>query len=318
MQKFNSFLLILTFILSACTSAPQVTVTSEVTVTSTPPPTETPIPTPTLYPQFAELQAQIDASGERFNLTIDGNVEDNGVSIPGLTVSPDGTMTLTVDGETVTLDPTKAVFDDENGFSYPGYEQNEDGNWLEAAPSADDVWEKAATKWKLTPEDYPKVVSPDGTTVWYDPATQKPVFVVGQGIKTATGETLQFSGHFELEWAKDMIAKSGICFKNEYVGANPYAGPASDPNNSWWNTINVPLHNAVKEASKKVEYSGNTQFTLFLGGENNCWAKILVKNPNGGTGETPKTTVWAFDLNKQVFYVSVVDGRYVTLPAIDK
>ena len=40
----------------------------------------------------------------------------------------------TVKRETVTLDPTKAVFDDETGFSYPGYEQDEEDNWVAAIP----------------------------------------------------------------------------------------------------------------------------------------------------------------------------------------
>lgn len=134
MKKRIFVFLAVSILLSACatSSAPQVTVTSEVTVTSTPLPTETPIPTPTLHPDFAALQEQIAASGGRFILHPDGMISDGAELIPGLTVAPDGTMTLTVDGEGVTLDPTKAVFDDENGFSYPGYEQNEDGNWVES------------------------------------------------------------------------------------------------------------------------------------------------------------------------------------------
>ena len=130
MKNSISIFLVITFILAACTSTPQATMTPEATVTSTPLPTETPIPTPTLHPQFVALQEQIAASGGRFTLNPDGTIFDGSEPIPGLEVAPDGTMALTVDGEPMPLDPKLAVFDDENGFSYPGYSQNPDGSWV--------------------------------------------------------------------------------------------------------------------------------------------------------------------------------------------
>jgi hypothetical protein len=124
MKKLFLFTLM---ILTACAPArPQVTVTS-------PPPTavDTPIPTPTLHPEIIALQTQISASGERFTLNPDGTVYDGAVSIPRLRVASDGVMTLMVDGEVILLDPSKAVFDDETGFSYPGYELYLNGEWVE-------------------------------------------------------------------------------------------------------------------------------------------------------------------------------------------
>lgn len=131
----KSILLIPVFILAACTSVPNVTVTSEVTVTLTP----SPIPTPTLHPEFTALQNEINTSSGRFSLQADGLIYDGGTPIPGMTVAPDGTMTLTVNGETVTLDPADVDFDDEKGISIKGYKWDKTANdgagaWVEAEP----------------------------------------------------------------------------------------------------------------------------------------------------------------------------------------
>ena len=123
MKKVIAILFIFALSLVAC--APKGTVTL-------PPPTDTPIPLPTLHPQFIALQEQIAQSG-RFTLNPNGTIQDGTETIPGLIASHDGTMTLIVDGQRVTLDPEKAVFDNEKGFSYPDYEQNADGDWVEAS-----------------------------------------------------------------------------------------------------------------------------------------------------------------------------------------
>lgn len=315
MKKFNSFLLALTFIVSACTSTPQVTITPEPTATL-PPPTETPIPTPTLHPKFAELQEQIAASGGRFTLNPDGTIFDGAEPLPGVTIALDGTMTLTVDGETVTLDPKLVVFDDQNGFSYPGYEQNADGSWVEAMSLAEQVWEKEVKEWGLDPEKFTPKYSADGTMVIYDNETNKPVFAVGTGVKTATGEKVELSGHWELAYAKNMIANSGRCYKNPYVGASPTQGPSdSKERESWWNTINAPLWDAAERAMKddKLEFSGRDFLILFLGGPDNCWAKMPVKDVKTGTEGTPMTYLFFFDSNKKIDYVPVYDGQYVEM-----
>jgi hypothetical protein len=129
MKKSILFFIVLTSILAGC-SAPQVTVTSEVTVTLTPLSTETPIPTPTLHPQFIEVQEKIAASGHRFTLNQDGTVKDGSEIIPGLTVTPNGTMMLIVGGEEIELDSSNISFDDEKGVNIVGYERNEEGQWV--------------------------------------------------------------------------------------------------------------------------------------------------------------------------------------------
>ncbi len=128
MKKIILFVLIALIIcLAAC--APQVTASPEATVT--PPPAATIPPTPTSHPEFMALQELISNSGGRFALRPDGMIDDGSGTIPGLKVDAKGVMTLTVDGEEVTLDPAQAQFDDETGFSYPGYVLNEDGAWVE-------------------------------------------------------------------------------------------------------------------------------------------------------------------------------------------
>lgn len=127
----NPILFLAAILLSACLSpsggAPQVTVTSEVTVTLTP------MLTPTFHPDFIVLQESIAGSGKRFTLQADGLLYDGETRIPGMTVAPDGTMTLTVNGETITLDPADVDFDDEAGITIDGYEWDADEEaWVEA------------------------------------------------------------------------------------------------------------------------------------------------------------------------------------------
>ncbi|MCK6568955.1 MAG: hypothetical protein L6Q45_14840 [Anaerolineales bacterium] len=52
---------------------------------------------------------------------------DGETPVPGVTVSPDGAMTIAVDGETVTLDPADVDFDDEKGITIKGYELTDSG-----------------------------------------------------------------------------------------------------------------------------------------------------------------------------------------------
>ncbi|KXK11668.1 MAG: hypothetical protein UZ14_CFX002002710 [Chloroflexi bacterium OLB14] len=112
------------------------TVTSQVTVTS-PPPTETPIPTPTLHPDFVAVQNQFAEISEHLTLLPDGTVEemttDGGrQTIPNLHVDENGTITILVEGQPVTLTTADLSFDNEKGLFVNGYELNEDGEWVEA------------------------------------------------------------------------------------------------------------------------------------------------------------------------------------------
>lgn len=98
-MKKSTILSIFLF-LTACVPAPQTQATVAPAPTLTPPPipTLTPIPTATISPQFSALQEQITRSGT-YTLNADGRIEmqtpDGVVFIPDISVSPDGTMTVT-------------------------------------------------------------------------------------------------------------------------------------------------------------------------------------------------------------------------------
>lgn len=187
----KKWIVLTTLLLSACAS--KVTATSEVAATSTPLPTETPMPTPTLHPQFSALQEKIANSGERFTLQASGTIQDGAEIIPGLTVAPDGTMKLDVNGQIVTLDPADVDFYDEKGITIKGYELIT-GVWVEIVketkeiPLCGSMYDVLTPANKLTPEhiidpaDLQKVanwVQTQLTTKMFDPAKIKPLSEVG-------------------------------------------------------------------------------------------------------------------------------------------
>jgi hypothetical protein len=153
MKKILPFFLLVSLAARQSPAQPQVTVTPQATITLTA------LPAPTLHPQFTSLQETIAASGGRFTLNADGLIYDSETPIPGLTVAPDDTMTLTVNGETITFDPAAVTFDDEKGIAIDGYELDENGAWVEAVTV-------------LTPDQFANMsdeeklaVAPDTTTI---------------------------------------------------------------------------------------------------------------------------------------------------------
>ncbi len=190
----KSILFFVVFILTACASAPQVTVMapSAMTVTLTPP-----IPTPTLHPEFAALQQTIADSGSRFTLGADGLLYDGETPIPGITVTPDGTMTLTVNGETVTLDPADVDFDDEKGITIDGYEWDEEvGAWVEAESPAMQQTNTLLDQYHIDPETV--TVTEEGGAV----------NVVDKETGTVLIRTIGENSKFDLGFAVDTIAKN--------------------------------------------------------------------------------------------------------------
>ncbi|MCE7861890.1 MAG: hypothetical protein DYG86_19165 [Chloroflexi bacterium CFX2] len=179
MKKYIYFLSIIFLTFSAC----QATVTL------------TAIPTPTLHPQFAALQEQIVASGERFTLHADGLLYDGETPVPGVTVSPDGAMTIAVDGETVTLDPADVDFDDEKGITIKGYELDEEtGAWVEAISPAEQAARDLLIEHGFDVElvDFREE---DGVIVGYD---------------TETGELAFRDGKFDIRWAVEHMDTSDL------------------------------------------------------------------------------------------------------------
>ncbi|MBI3165069.1 MAG: hypothetical protein HYZ24_10330 [Chloroflexi bacterium] len=189
MKKLNLITFIAAYLVVAC--APQVTSTSEVTVTLTP------ISTPTLHPEFAALQQTIADSGSRFTLGADGLLYDGETPIPGMTVAPDGTMTLTVNGETVTLDPADVDFDDEKGITIDGYEwDTEAGAWVEAESPAMQQTNTLLDQYHIDPETV--TVTEEGGAV----------NVTDNETGTVLIRTIGENSKFDLGFAVDTIAKN--------------------------------------------------------------------------------------------------------------
>ncbi len=122
MKKIIS-LIVVSILFAACGTQATVTPTATASLTATPAPTQTPIPTPTSHPDFLALQEAIAASGERFTLDgATGLIYDGADPVPGIAVAADGTITLEIDGETITPDPEAVSFDDQGGITV---EENE-------------------------------------------------------------------------------------------------------------------------------------------------------------------------------------------------
>ncbi|MBK6648173.1 MAG: hypothetical protein IPG44_20920 [Anaerolineales bacterium] len=202
MKKLNLITFIAAYLVVAC--APQVTSTSEVTVTLTP------ISTPTLHPEFAALQQTIADSGSRFTLGADGLLYDGETPIPGMTVAPDGTMTLTVNGETVTLDPADVDFDDEKGITIDGYEWDEEaGAWVEAESAAMQQTNALLDQYHIDPETV--TITEEGGAV----------NVVDNETGTVLIRTIGEQSKFDLGFAVDGIAASSceaLPYKPNKVG----------------------------------------------------------------------------------------------------
>lgn len=273
MKKSIFSFFILASILTAC--APQVTVTSEVTVTLTPLSTETPILTPTLHPQFVELQDQIAASGGRFSLQADGTILDGTEPIPGLTVTLDGTITLTVNGEAIVLDPADVNFDDENGISINGYELTEDGNWMEVVipkemkeiPLCNSMYDVLTPQNKLNPEhlidsaDLQKVanwVQTQLTKDMFDPAKIKPLSEVGMdtvflsNIKLLVPET-ETAPNYEAEQTSPFLKDNKWC-GTTVIEEQPYL------------VVNVPYYIEGKPPEEWPVITGLSPFQVGMSG----------------------------------------------------
>lgn len=306
MKKSILFLLILASILLAC--APQVTVTSEVTVTLTPPPTETPIPTPTLHPQFVEIQEQIAASSGRFSLQADGTILDGAEPIPGLTVAPDGTMTLTIDSETVNLDPTDVDFDDEKGITIAGYERDEEaGAWVKAVSTPEELWQAELGEWQLNPEEYSEKKDVDGNLAVVKKSTGEVVYWVDEnGV-----------GYWNLQVMRKMIVDivSGddrSCLPTRWMGVKWANQRPTEDTDSFVKLFTQPFVEKIKKILPDMDVPYKHGMVVdFLGGPNNCWVIELIGYEHS-VDQVEDTVMFWMNKNKNVLYA------YVFSPKIKK
>lgn len=167
-------------------------------------------------PAFAQLDKMIDEAGERFDLNVDGTVSDGEGTIPGLSVDRTGVMTLVVDGELVTLDPADVSFDDEEGIKIKGYEQDDTGEWVPAAPPIENTEAGQATMAVLD-------------QMGVDPSTIE-LKMDGDSIvciDKETGDEACRDGEFDLHWLVPKLPAENL-EKTSYKPINGvYMGPPS-------------------------------------------------------------------------------------------
>lgn len=112
-----------------------------------------------------------------------------------MTVSPDGAMTIAVDGETIPLDPADVDFDDEKGITIEGYELDEEtGAWVEAISPAEQAARDLLIEHRFDVELVDFRVE-DGVIVGYD---------------RETGELAFRDGKFDIRWAVEHMDTSDL------------------------------------------------------------------------------------------------------------
>jgi hypothetical protein len=251
------YLLAIFVLLAAC--APQVTVTSEVTA-SLPPPTETLVPTPTGHPQFLEWQESIAALSERFALMPDGSIQDNGVPIPGVRVSPDGVMTLTLaDGTEMTLDSSDVSFDDEKGFGAEGYTLNYTGEWGEAESAAMQKANELVETYKLG--DKVTVTEKGGQVNVVDNTTRRVL------IKT-NGERIIY----DLVFGVDTVAANS-CEPTPFLPSPSIGLMLAQPGPSFTNSYLPKLKKELNFISE-LDAEGSPGMPLLIDRKNQCWGYL--------------------------------------------
>lgn len=238
-----------TLLISAC--APQVTVTSEVTVTSMPLPTETPIPTPTLYPAFVEIQEKIENAGTRFNLnSAEGVIYDGQEPVPGLRITMEGKLTLTIDGKNIPIDIENINFDVSKGLEIDGYELYNGKKWV-LNPEM-----QAVEDMKLfgkTLEDFVISTTEDGAYILQDKVSEDVVYK---------------ERHWEISYVRKLISESGNCKYMQDVGER--IGP-SRATAEVDKQISSPLLKYYMSAVENgtIQTQGRFFTTHYFG--NHCW-----------------------------------------------
>jgi hypothetical protein len=256
-----------------------VTITPEATATL-PPSTEAPIPTPTLHPAFIDLQTYIASSGERFTLGADGTITDGVGTIPGLGVSPDGVMSLTLaDGTVVTLDSSTVSFDEENGFGVDGYELDEDGEWVETESKAVTDAKADFGDYGFSTEDLDWIEDENGV----------------RAIDPETGEVVYENGKFDVFYVREALVGADVLMPTKYKsmtpGTNVWPGTPTDATRTQYlgavlldSFVNefINLYGYEPHKDKNGKEMGGVAF--LLDDKNNSWGaetKVrLDKDPN--------------------------------------
>ncbi len=274
MKKSIFILLVIIFIFIA-SCAPQVTVTSEVTVTSLPP-TETLTPTPIFHPQFIALQEQIAASGERYTLSPDG-LFDGAEKVQGITISPEGLISIDVNGEKVILDPSEVHFGS-NGIELDGYELDDSGSWVSSGFDLD--------RWMGDDEErqeFGQIIKTIGYPVENISCDDKGV------CKDPEGNTVWSKGEFDIKFVKSAIKEYGDAKSSPYGPSTGNVPPGTATDEVKSNVVR-PLYLRAKEflrvqnGGEPVLKQGPTRYSEFMISDgNNSWAVIItvdINNPD--------------------------------------
>ncbi len=183
------------FILTACSSQPQATVTSAKRVTVTLlPPTATVIPTPELNPEFLALQEQVAGDTQNYSIMGNGDIEGKlpdgtiGV-INGITLNPDGTSyTITVNGAEITIDADKVTITDQKGVQIEGYENLDgDENYEKVVKFDASVWDSMDQPARDSVKDALPV-----TISFADAVTNETVELMRGGFSTVKDNLVKF------------------------------------------------------------------------------------------------------------------------------
>jgi hypothetical protein len=259
-MKLKAIYLLAIFVLLAACSP-------QVTVTLPPPPTETLVPTPTVHPQFLEWQESIAALSERFALMPDGSIQDNGMPVPGVRVSPDGVMTLTLaDGTEMTFDSSDVSFDDEKGFGAEGYKLNDNGEWVEAESKAMQRANELVETYKLADK---VTVTEEGDLVKVvDNETGKVLIETDGSLGDKYG--LEPESRFDIEFATETIAKNRCESRPEFKPTKNGLMHAETSPPYFMDDVSK----MIKELNYPISEGARAE-TLLIKRDDSCWGKVI-------------------------------------------
>jgi hypothetical protein len=165
-------------------------------------------------------------------------------------------MTLTVNGETVTLDPADVDFDDEKGITIDGYEWDEEvGAWVEAESPAMQQTNTLLDQYHIDPETV--TVTEEGGAV----------NVVDNETGTVLIRTIGENSKFDLGFAVDTIAKNSCEPKPEFVPSNSGRMMANPDASEYFTKIWTELELKLNEKMWLLH--------VLIDREQRCWGEII-------------------------------------------
>lgn len=181
-----------------------------------------------------------------------------------MTVSPDGAMTIAVDGETIPLDPADVDFDDEKGITIEGYELDEEtGAWVEAISPAEQAARDLLIEHRFDVELVDFRVE-DGVIVGYD---------------RETGELAFRDGKFDIRWAVEHMDTSDL-MPTEIKPIKGLGGPEHKRyNESYFRPRALQMLELIYEVDETEELSDVLEKLDAETGEINGVSSLILLDP---------------------------------------